>query len=393
VRRVSAVVVTFLALLAWATPAAASLGSRLAAVLAASGLDRSSSAAMAVDLDTGKTVFALNPWLSLAPASNEKLAITFAALEALGPAYRIETDVLGRGQLEGAAWRGDLYLRGRGDPTLTRDGLAALAGQLRDAGIRRVSGSVVGDESFFDSRRTALGWKRDFYINESPPLSALAVERSDSSEPAAEAAVAFRDALRAYGIAVAGPVRLGRSPSRSFPLASLLSPPLRDIVRYMDTESDNYTAELLLKQLGAVVARVGSSPAGAAVVMGVLVHAGIPTRGIRIVDGSGLSRLDRLTAGGIVSLLKAAFADPLVRPTFLAALAVAGRTGTLADRLNAPPSRGNVLAKTGTTNTSSALSGFVKTRYAFAILQNGNPIATSAARASQDRFAAILAAQ
>jgi D-alanyl-D-alanine carboxypeptidase/D-alanyl-D-alanine-endopeptidase (penicillin-binding protein 4) len=142
-----------------------------------------------------------------------------------------------------------------------------------------VSGSIVGDESFFDSRRTALGWKPDFYVNESPPLSALAVERSDSSEPAAEAAVAFRDALRARGIAVAGSVRLGRSPARSFPLGSLLSPPLRDVVRYMDTESDNYTAELLLKQLGAVVARVGSSPAGAAVVTGVLAHAGIPTRG------------------------------------------------------------------------------------------------------------------
>jgi len=393
VRRVSAVIVAFLALFASAGPAAASLGGRLAAVLAASGLDRSRSAAVALDLETGKTVFALNPWLSLAPASNEKLAITFAALEALGPAYRIETDVLGRGELEGATWRGDLYLRGRGDPTLTRDGLATLAAQLRDAGIRRVSGSIVGDESFFDSRRTALGWKPDFYVNESPPLSALAVERSDSSEPAAEAAVAFRDALRARGIAVAGSVRLGRSPARSFPLASLLSPPLRDVVRYMDTESDNYTAELLLKQLGAVVARLGSSPAGAAVVTGVLTHAGIPTRGIRIVDGSGLSRLDRLTAGGIVALLQAAFADPLVRPTFLAALPVAGRTGTLADRLNAPPARGNVLAKTGTTNTASALSGFAKARYAFAILQNGNPIATSAARAAQDRFAAILAAQ
>ena len=392
-RPVSAVIVAFLALFASAGPAVASLGGRLAAVLAASGLDRSRSAAVALDLETGKTVFALNPWLSLAPASNEKLAITFAALEALGPAYRIETDVLGRGELEGATWRGDLYLRGRGDPTLTRDGLATLAAQLRDAGIRRVSGSIVGDESFFDSRRTALGWKPDFYVNESPPLSALAVERSDSSEPAAEAAVAFRDALRARGIAVAGSVRLGRSPARSFPLASLLSPPLRDVVRYMDTESDNYTAELLLKQLGAVVARLGSSPAGAAVVTGVLTHAGIPTRGIRIVDGSGLSRLDRLTAGGIVALLQAAFADPLVRPTFLAALPVAGRTGTLADRLNAPPARGNVLAKTGTTNTASALSGFAKARYAFAILQNGNPIATSAARAAQDRFAAILAAQ
>jgi D-alanyl-D-alanine carboxypeptidase/D-alanyl-D-alanine-endopeptidase (penicillin-binding protein 4) len=376
-----------------AGPATASLGSRLAAALVASGVDPSRSAAVAIDLETGRTIFAQNPWLGLAPASNEKLAVTFAALEGLGPAFRMETDVLGRGRLEGSTWAGDLYLRGRGDPTLSRSGLTALAGQLRDAGIARVTGAIVGDESFFDFRRTAFGWKPEFYVNESPPLSALAIDRSTVASPALQAAAAFRDALRAAGILVGGGVGLGRSPERTFPLASLLSPPLRDIVRFMDTESDNYTAELLLKELGAVVAHAGTSPAGAAVVMGVLAQAGIPVSGIRVVDGSGLSRLDRLTAGGIVALLQAAFADPLVRPTFLAALAVAGRTGTLEDRLRTPPARGNVLAKTGTTSLASALSGFVKLRYAFAILQNGSPIPASSARAAQDRFATILARQ
>jgi serine-type D-Ala-D-Ala carboxypeptidase/endopeptidase (penicillin-binding protein 4) len=390
-RRLAVVALACCLGLAAAAPAWASLGSRLAAALAVSGIDPGRSAAVAVDLRTGKTIFAQNPWLGLAPASNEKLAVTFAALEALGPAFRIETDVLGRGRLDGTTWSGDLYLRGRGDPTLTGSGLAALAGQLHDAGVARVTGAIVGDESFFDSRRTAFGWKPEFYVNESPPLSALAVNRSNSAEPALEATVAFRDALRAAGISVAGHVRLGRSPSRSFPLASVLSPPLRDVVRFMDTESDNYTAELLLKELGAVVARVGTGPAGAAVVTGVLAHAGIPVNGIRVVDGSGLSSLDRLTAGGIVTLLQAAFADPLIRPSFLTALAIAGRTGTLEDRLRRPPARGNVIAKTGTTNLASALSGFAGRRYAFAILQNGNPIPTDAARAAQDRFATILA--
>ncbi len=390
-RRLVTIILAAAVALAVAAGAAASLGQRLAAALSTSGVDASRSAAMAVDLRTGKTLFATNPWLPLSPASNEKLAITFAALEALGPAYRIETDVLGRGRLEGDTWLGDLVLRGRGDPTLTRRGLADLAAQLQAAGVRRVSGAIVGDESFFDARRTAFGWKPEFYVNESPPLSALAIDRSTSAEPAPEAAAAFRDALRAAGIAVTGPVRLGRAASRSFPLASVLSPPLRDIVRYMDTESDNYTAELVLKQLGAVIARHGTSPAGAAVVMGVLEQAGIPVKGVRIVDGSGLSRLDRLTAGALVELLQAAFADPLVRPTFIAALAVAGRTGTLEDRLRYPPARGNVLAKTGTTNVASALSGFVKLRYAFAVIQNGDPVSTYAARAAQDRFATVLA--
>jgi serine-type D-Ala-D-Ala carboxypeptidase/endopeptidase (penicillin-binding protein 4) len=393
-RRSCALIAACLLWLLAAGAAQASLGRRLAAALAGSGVDSARSAALVVDLRTGQTLFALNPRLSLAPASNEKLAVTFAALEALGPAYRIETAVLGRGRLEGTTWLGDLVLRGRGDPTLTRkNGLRDLAVQLRQAGIRRVSGAIVGDETYFDARRTAFGWKPEFYVNESPPLSALAIDRSTSADPASEATAAFREELRGVGIAVRGPVRLGRAPAYSFPLASVLSPPLRDIARVVGTESDNYAAELLLKQLGAVIARQGTSPAGAAVAMDVLAQEQIPVEGVRIVDGSGLSRLDRLTTGSIVAMLRAAFADPLIRPSFVASLAVAGRTGTLENRLRTPLTRGNVLAKTGTTSLACALSGFVRMRYAFAILQNGNPVPTFSARTAQDRFAYVLASQ
>src|SRR5918911_2867222 len=128
-----------------ATAAHASLQVRLAAALRGSGVSPSRTGILALDMTTGKTLFARNPWLSLAPASNEKLAITFAALEVLGPAYRIETDVLGSGRLDGATWRGDLVLRGRGDPTLTRRGLAHLAADVRAEGIRTVTGTILGD--------------------------------------------------------------------------------------------------------------------------------------------------------------------------------------------------------------------------------------------------------
>lgn len=367
------------------------LPKRLAAALGTSGADWKRSAALVVDLRTKRTIYSQNAEASLRPASNEKLAITFAALEALGPWYRIETAVLGRGRLADDTWRGDLILRGRGDPTLSRSRLPELVAQLRELGVRRISGSIVGDESFFDARRTAFGWKPSFYVNESPPISALAVDRSTSSEPALEAAAAFRRILGEGGVRVRGGVRLGRADSLTFPLASILSPPLSDLVHAMNTESDNYTAELLIKQLGAVVLRRGTTPAGAAVVTRELEEARVDVRGIRIVDGSGLSRLDRLTAAAIVGLLRAAWDDPFVREPFVDALAVAGLSGTLDGRMEDPPARGNVLAKTGTTNEASALSGFVKRRYVFSILQNGDPIEHASARSSQDRFAAILA--
>ena len=82
-----------------------------------------------------------------------------------------------------------------------------------------------------------------------------------------------------------------------------------------------------------------------------------------------------------------------VRPTLLAALPVAGKNGTLADRLRGGPAYGVVRAKTGTTNQASALSGYVRGKYVFAVLQNGRPLSYWWARVAQDRFVTALAAR
>jgi serine-type D-Ala-D-Ala carboxypeptidase/endopeptidase (penicillin-binding protein 4) len=148
-----------------------------------------------------------------------------------------------------------------------------------------------------------------------------------------------------------------------------------------------------LKQVAAFNGVVGTSAAGAAHVRELLASAGVPLAGVRLVDGSGLSPYDRLTARAIVGILKAAWDDPEIRPAFVSALAVAGRSGTLRDRLRRPPARGAVLAKTGTTSIASALSGFVRRRYVFSVLQNGHPVSYWWARRAQDRFVQVLAAQ
>lgn len=374
------------------------LQKRLARALVVPHVRPSQTGALAVDLATGQALYAQNAAVPLAPASNEKLPVTLAALSVLGPAFRLETDVLGEGSQEGAVWRGSLVLQGHGDPTLSSGDLKRLALQLRGLGLRRVTGGVVGDESWFDSRRTAPGWKPSFYVNESPPLSALAVDRAHyrgavSTQPALGAALAFRDTLRAAGIAVVGRPTTGRADAEAFPLVSVTSPTLATIVRAMDLESDNFTAELLLKELGAISADRGTTAAGAAVVTKELAAADVPLAGVRIVDGSGLSSLDRLTPNALVGILEAAWATPQMRTRFVAALPVAGVSGTLHDRMRRAPARGNVVAKTGTTSIASALSGFVRGRYVFAVVNNGHPISSSWARVAQDRFATILAAQ
>ncbi len=298
------------------------LARQLSRALTVPHVAKSRSAAVVIDLTTGKPVFAHNLSLPLIPASNQKLAVTYACLLALGPSFRFGTDVLGEGELDGALWRGDIVLKGYGDPTLSTLDLLKLASQLHAQGIRRIGGRIVGDESFFDSKRVGPGWKPWFFINESAPLSALTVDRAryrghTTRDPALAAALTFRAALLRVGISVAGRAMTGQADPEAVPLASIESVPLVEILRYMGHESDNFTAEILLKQLGAGYADQGTSAAGATVIRQLLVEQQIPVAGVRIVDGSGLSRYDRLTANAVVSMLRASWLDEDTREILL----------------------------------------------------------------------------
>jgi D-alanyl-D-alanine carboxypeptidase/D-alanyl-D-alanine-endopeptidase (penicillin-binding protein 4) len=396
-RAVAAAALAACVLPAAAAAAPGALEPRLERALHVPHVSLSASAAAVVDLSTGEAVYSHNASLSLMPASNEKLAVTYAALSALGPSFRIETDVLGEGLQSGTTWQGDLVLKGYGDPTLSSWDLTVLAREVRADGITRVTGRVLADESWFDARRTAPGWKAAFYIEESPPLSALIVDRGrvgrwTSHDPALAAAQLFRKALARAGVQAKRAAARGVANDAASPLATVDSPPLTAIVRWMDRESDNFVAEMLLKQLGAVQADGGTTAAGIGVVAGLLTEAGVPMDGVRLVDGSGLSLLDRFTAKALVSLLTVMWNDPGVRPELLASLPVAGRNGTLEHRMRHTAAAGVVLAKTGSTSNASALSGFVGDRYVFSVLQNGWPISWFWARTAQDRFATVLAA-
>jgi serine-type D-Ala-D-Ala carboxypeptidase/endopeptidase (penicillin-binding protein 4) len=395
VRRLLLVASVALLLVPAGAAATIPLTTRLANALAVRGNSTDASGAVAVDLATGRTLFARHADLSLAPASNEKLAVAFAALHELGTRYRFRTDVFGRGIQKGTVWHGDVILKGFGDPNLTSLQLNQLVTQMSLLGIRRITGRVLGDESWFDSVRTAPGWKASFYINECRPLSALVVDRGFydqhvALQPALAAAGRFRQLLRRHGVRV-GAAAVGRAPAVAPLLAQVESHTLSVILRDMDHESDNFEAEMLLKTLGAEVGAGGTTRAGAAVVFRDLAAADIPLAGVRIVDGSGLSLSDRLTAGALAALLVAAWNDLEVRRPLWSSLPVAGISGTMEDRLRTAPARGVVRAKTGTTSRASALSGYVRDRYVFAVLQNGAPVLPWSARKAQDRFVTALA--
>ncbi|HEY7196205.1 MAG TPA: D-alanyl-D-alanine carboxypeptidase/D-alanyl-D-alanine-endopeptidase [Gaiellaceae bacterium] len=392
-----ALLVGLLSLVVASQAPAASLSARLSRALGSSGVSWANTSAFVANLSTGKLVYARGSKRALRPASNEKLLVALTALDRFGPGSRITTPVIGMGTRQGPTWRGSLFLKGYGDPTLTYADLKGLARKIRGSGIRRITGYVLGDESFFDKRRTAPGWKPSFYKEECPPLSALIVSRAKvggytTSYPALSAAQRFKKALKAAGVAIPHKARVGVAPKDGTILARSLSPGLAYIVQSMDRQSDNYYAEALLKRLGRIERGKGSTGAGARVVRNELAKRGIPLAGIRIADGSGLSSLDRVTARTVVGLLRSAWKDSRIRKAFFASLPRAGIDGTLKDRMERPPARGFLRAKTGTTNNASALSGYVGARYVFSVVQNGNPVPWTSSRSSQDRFGQILAA-
>jgi serine-type D-Ala-D-Ala carboxypeptidase/endopeptidase (penicillin-binding protein 4) len=345
------------------------------------------------DLGTGTALYAHNENVARPPASVEKLYTTSTALLRFGVDARLHTAVVATGALDAqGVWRGDLYLRGAGDPTLSQAQIVALANTIAtQSGIVRVDGSVLGDESVFDSlrgsSRTGFALDRDI----GGVLSGLVVGRGFSRDgaPAKEAARRLAKALRAAGVGVDGRSRAGTAPPEAPEIAGVDSPPMADLVRLTNVPSDNFDAEMLLKDLGARFGAGGTTIAGAAVVREQLGTLGIHPR---VVDGSGLSRANRTTPRQVVRLLER-MQGQTAGPVFGGSLPVAGRTGTVRRRMRGTPAQDRCQAKTGTLPAVSALAGYCTTTgghtVAFAMLMS--TVRITRAHRIQDRMTAAIA--
>jgi serine-type D-Ala-D-Ala carboxypeptidase/endopeptidase (penicillin-binding protein 4) len=446
-----------------------------------------------VSLDRGDTLFALNPDLPLAPASNMKLFSTAAALYYLGPDFRYSTFALGDGEVRDGVLHGDLILYGTGDPTISRRLLAStsaafrtLADSLAALGIREVRGDVVGDGSYFDDAWLGEGWREEYRlaaysapigalsfaenvvsvgvlpgapggparIRTTPSTSGLAVAnrvRTVASgatqvrfqhteegltvsgqiarghggitrsitvvDPVNYAAAAFRSVLEERGIAIAGGLRTvsdagassasisaasnGNGDARPAPrvLAVHLSPTMLEVATVTNHVSQNLYAEALLKTVGRVALGEGTFQAGARAILYFLECEGrVDGSRLRIVDGSGLSPLNRITGRATVELLALATRAGFWEP-FSASLPPAGQPSeglqhSLRNRMGLTPAAGNARAKTGTIMNASSLAGYVRAangeRLAFAIYGNDVP-STALAKRMEDAAVIRLA--
>jgi D-alanyl-D-alanine carboxypeptidase/D-alanyl-D-alanine-endopeptidase (penicillin-binding protein 4) len=350
------------------------------------------SGAFVRDLDSQQTLFASKPDAPRVPASVEKLYTTSSALMRFGPDATLPTSVAGRGFLDpDGVWRGDLYLRGGGDPTLGRDDLQRLAGAVGEAGVLRVDGSVLGDESHFDRLRGSFDTRGAYDRDIGGVLGALTLNRgfSKDGKPAAAAALQFAKALRADGIRVEGRSGAGSAPAEAQELANVPSPPMRDLIRLTNVPSDNFMAETLVKDLGAAFGGAGTTAAGVGVVKTQLQAFGLTPQ---VFDGSGLSRADRTTPRQVVHLLEAMHGQE-VAGAFEGSLAVAGRTGTIRKRMRGTAAQDRCRAKTGTLIGVSALAGLCESAggdtIAFAMLMNR--VSVARAHGVQDRVATAIA--
>jgi D-alanyl-D-alanine carboxypeptidase/D-alanyl-D-alanine-endopeptidase (penicillin-binding protein 4) len=383
------------------------------------------------DVATGTVLWQHGATRAAPPASTAKLLTATAALSALGPQHRLLTTVRRRGHT--------IWLVGGNDVTLAADPAAAAAAAahdaapgdpasvdgdaqdyprpatlsalaartvraLRAAGMQRVRLGV--DAGAQTGPALAPGWKAS-YLSEGDvaPPSALEVDEGRTSpagsarvaDPTAVALHEFATDLDHDGIAVTVAADARSAPDGSRRVAAVASPPIAQLVQLMLTNSDDDLAEALARSVAVAQGAPGSYRGAAGAVMRADRDAGVDVRHVSLVDGSGLSPLDRVTPAALISVLRLATTTPALA-AIGQGLPVAGFSGTLAQRYRAGPQKraaGVVRAKTGTLATVSALAGFVADRsgdlLAFALQVPASPD-VAAAETDLDRITSALAA-
>ena len=334
-------------------------------------------------------------------ASNSKLFTGSTALSRFGPDGRLHTSALSTDPISDGISSG-LYLRGGGDPTLSTAGLAKLADRVRAAGVTTVQGPLRYDASFLDG---VTGIPEHGITFESVGhLSGLQIDNGSPADPAKTAAQRFEDALRKDGVSIGNSVTPATAPPGALQVADFTSPTLADIVQDTLVPSNNYLAEMLLKDVGSAFGGIGSTPGGIGVVKLFAANQGAKFTG---ENGSGLSRRNKASPASVVKLLDSMIevkakdpdqqlAQERLRDAWIDSLAVAGQTGTVANRMRGTAAAGNCHLKTGTLTRVSALSGYcfrggddADHAVIFSLLMNN--VDVNRAHTVQDRMAALIA--
>lgn len=333
---------------------------------------------LVIDRATGRIIWSSNGSRSRMPASTQKVLTAYVALRSLAPGKQLVT-----GTWQSRANPNNVYLRGAGDPTMTKTRLASLAKRTAVAlrGRGRSAINLYLDDSIFPAPTSARGWKASYLSGgEVQRVRGLTLAGYRGADGTVAAGNVFRAQLLLNGITVTTFGR-GVAPAGRAALSESWSAPVRTVLASMLSASVNDYAEYLLRLSALESGKYPTWSASLAHAKSVLVANRIPTAGYAAYDGSGLSRANRMPVKTLVSTVSKMYASPGDRAIAYAwgATPRAGQTGTLRTRYKSAAQRcatGKVIAKTGTLGDAVGLAGVAQGAdgrdRVFAFLQNGN---------------------
>lgn len=329
---------------------------------------------------TSDTLYARNISQSLIPASNTKLFTSAVALKLLGLNYEVATKLFtDTPNFSDGNINGNIYIKGFGNPAFSERDIDQMVTTFKNLGIKRITGKIIGDDSFFDSN-----YRREDSIEDEkssvklPPISAVIYNRNQIvtqrrykkrvrnystfiSNPPLYVAELLRKKLIENGVQVDGGFEAGITPNTKTELFSA-SIKLIDMVNVINKNSNNFYAECLFKIIGAAASGVeGNAFSASQAIHRFLKENDIYSLGTNIVDGSGISRFNRISVASIVSLLEKFYLDMRYYETYYNSLSIAGIDGTLGSRMNRSSAEFNFRGKTGTLNGASSVSGYLRT--------------------------------
>lgn len=344
------------------------------------------------------------------PASNMKILTAAAALDLLGPETTLTTRFLSDSAPVDGVINGNLYIQGGGDPVIStadyvRDvlrrsqngsptdpthvqpvtAIEPIVDHLVTLGITHITGSIIGDETRYDSERTVESWPERFFSQgQVAKLSALMVNDSragspwsPASNPPLHVASVVHDLMEARGVQIDGSPLHAVAPNTAHELHVVESPTIQELSNQLMRFSDNTTAEILIKEIGVQHGDEGSTAAGLAVLRDWLNDFGV-FDSLVVADGSGLSDLNRVPCQLLINVLNADGPDGLLAQ----GMATPGDPGTLSQRMQDDELTDRVRAKTGSLRTAATLGGWLQTTedslLSFALLFNTSHTAGTA---------------
>jgi D-alanyl-D-alanine carboxypeptidase/D-alanyl-D-alanine-endopeptidase (penicillin-binding protein 4) len=314
------------------------------------------------------------------PASNTKLFTTATALAELGGNFVLKTSLLtDDANTNDGIINGNLYIKGYGNSLFSQEDLEKCVTDLKRRGIGKITGNIIGDDSYFDNVYTRDDWIKDEVANvKLPPISALVVDRNRTitfkkrgrrtrryivnvKNPPLNAAEKLRSELLQDGIEVNLQAKEGITPENAVELTNS-GITLKNLLQEINKHSDNFLAECLFKTIGAETSgKQGNAFYSTQAILSFIKDNGIFSDGSSIVDGSGISRFDQITVGALTGVLEKMYFDLPHFDDFYNSLSIAGVDGTLRNRMIGSRAENNFHGKTGTLNGVSSLSGYVTT--------------------------------